>query len=172
MARHKCKANWSPRWLTVFLLAVAVALPVGWAVAQSPSTDSDSILGHLNAAISWYRHIAGLDVTAGEPSDALYLENARNSASQALQLAFQASQAQAALAAQGKSGGAASEAVDSNNPSPSTQQHNIAKAMADASDRIQQNQAKLARIEQATGRSPRQDAAATVVATRRPAGCT
>ena len=57
-------------------------MPQGSALlAQRSPTDSNAILAHLNAAISWYRHVAGLDITAGQPSDALYLENARSSAS-------------------------------------------------------------------------------------------
>ena len=117
-------------------------LPVVLAVAsQTAPSESDSILAHLNAAIGWYHQITGLDITAGQPSDILYLENARNAASQALQVAFQASQAQATLLAKRKNG-------QSSNPANSAsvnldQQTTLAKATASTNDRITQNQAQL-----------------------------
>ncbi|MGC2110663.1 MAG: hypothetical protein WA655_14170, partial [Candidatus Korobacteraceae bacterium] len=122
--------------LSVVLLAAILLLSVPWMMAaQSPQTGSDGILPHLNAAISWYRHVASLDVTAGQPSDVLYLDNARSAATQALQLAFQASLAQAALAQEqsGKSNGAGPQ-------TPPDQQHGIAKALADTGAHIAQTQ--------------------------------
>ena len=108
--------------------------------SQTAPSESDSILAHLNAAIGWYHQITGLDITAGQPSDILYLENARNSATQALQVAFQASQAQAALLAKNKS----SQSSNSAAPSPALdQQTTLAKATASTNDRITQNQAQL-----------------------------
>ncbi len=120
----------------VCILAAAVLL-----AGQSAPSEGDAILAHLNAAIGWYHQVTGLDITAGQPSDILYLENARNSASQALQLAFQASQAQATLLAKNKNG-------QSSNPANSgtvnlDQQTTLAKAIASTNDRISQNQAQL-----------------------------
>jgi len=71
----------------------------------------------------------------------LYLENARNAASQAVQLAFQASLAQASLLAHKKNDEA--EASASGNDSSSDQQANIAKAINNTNDRISQTQAQL-----------------------------
>ena len=107
--------------------------------SQTAPTASDSILAHLNTAISWYHQITGLDITAGQPSDILYLENARNSATQALQTAFQASQAQATLLA--KTG-------QSSNPADSAkvnldQLSSLGKAITNTNDRITQNQSQL-----------------------------
>ena len=105
----------------------------------APIPDSSLVLAHLNAAISWYRHVAALDITAGQPSDVLYLENARNSASQALQLAFEASQAQAALLSHGP----ASTGETAHQSSSGDQQQNIAKAISSTNDRISQTQSQL-----------------------------
>ncbi len=112
-------------------------------LAQPSPTDSSAILAHLNAAISWYRHVAGLDITAGEPSDALYLENARSSATQALQLAFQASQAQAALAKANKTVAAGHASPETGEPTPAEQQQNIAKAVTETTNRISQTQSQI-----------------------------
>ena len=112
---------------------------------QSTPLDSNAILGHLNQAIGWYRHLAALDVTAGQPSDTLYLENARNSAAQALQYAFQAATAQAALLA-GEDHNGGSGAVG--NSSTNDQQQNIAKAVTDVANRIDQTQAQIQDLNQ------------------------
>jgi small-conductance mechanosensitive channel len=111
------------------------------AAIQTAPSQSDAILAHLNAAIGWYRQITSLDISAGQPSDVLYVENARNSATQALQLGFQAAQAQATLLAKNKTG-------QSSNPANSAsvnldQQTTLAKAVANTGDRISQNEAQL-----------------------------
>src|SRR6202012_3816157 len=112
--------------MLIALVAVLAFSIICAAKAKPTPQPSDGILHHLNAAIRWYRHVASLDVTAGQPSDVLYLESARNAASMALQLAFQASLAQAQLTAQ-TSGTAASPAASNAND----QQQGIAKALAD-----------------------------------------
>jgi small-conductance mechanosensitive channel len=130
--------------ITLFL-ALALLFPLAWGKSSAPqttATDSSAILAHLNAAISWYRQIAGLDITAGEPSDTLYLENARSSASQALQMAFQASLAQAALLPHEKNSGPANGSGTANQAA-ADQQAGIAKIIASTSDRINQNQSQL-----------------------------
>ena len=147
MARLKRKAWLGRRSFVVFIaIAHLWLLSVGWAAqTQAPQNDSDAIVNHLNAAISWYRHVASVDVTAGQPSDELYLENARNSATQALQLAFQAALAQAALA---PAGNATSSGAGSGDQNPPDQQQGIAKALADTASRITQTQAQLDDVKQ------------------------
>lgn len=148
MARLKWKTLLGRRRLIVFFIAVVLLLSAGWAApAQSPQVNSDAILDHLNAAISWYRHVASVDVTAGQPSDELYLENARNSASQALQLAFQAALAQAALAPK-DNGNTANQDTNSNDQGSSSQQQGIAKAAAETANRITQAQSKIENLNQ------------------------
>jgi small-conductance mechanosensitive channel len=141
VARLKRKAYASRGGFVVFF---AVALTVlSWGAAQSPPSDSSLILAHLNQAISWYRQVAALDITAGQPSDTLYLENARGSAAQALQLAFQSATAHAALVAQQKKG--AGTSADASTESQSTdQQQSIAKAAAGTAARIAGIQSQIA----------------------------
>ncbi|HZP22924.1 MAG TPA: hypothetical protein VFB04_05720, partial [Terriglobales bacterium] len=117
--------------VAIFLLLALGPLWQAAAVPQSSQLDSAAVLNHLNQAISWYRHLAALDVTAGQPSDTLYLENARNSAAQALQLAFQSATAEAALLAGTKNEAAPGAAT----PATGNEAQNLAKATADTSNR-------------------------------------
>lgn len=140
MARLKRKNNFSRSALIVFFAAAVV---VGSWAAQTPPSQSSLILAHLNQAISWYHRIVALDIAAGQPSDALYLENARSSATQALQLAFQAASAQAALLAQQKKI-AAGTANPADAVQPADQQQSIAKALSGTSGRIADIQSQIA----------------------------
>lgn len=138
MARLERRPNNGRLALIVCILAATVILATA---GQTAPSESDSILAHLNAAIGWYHQITGLDITAGQPSDILYLENARNSGTQALQFAFQASLAQATLLAKNKN-------AQSSNPANSAsinldQQTTLAKAISNTNDRVSQNQAQL-----------------------------
>lgn len=142
--------------IVLFTFTSALFSPAA-AASQAPAPDSTSILAHLNQAIGWYRHLASLDVTAGQPSDTLYLENARTSAAQALQLAFEAATAQASLVtANNHDGNVATGA----NSQPADQQQNIAKSLADTATRIQQTQAQIddlnAQIAKARGKQREQ----------------
>ncbi len=139
MARLKRKAYMSRGGLIVFF-AAALAM-VSWSAQTKPS-ESSLIQAHLNQAISWYRQVAALDITAGQPSDTLYLENARNSASQALQLAFEAASAQAQLlAAQKKKAAGSTPAAET--PPAADQQQGIAKALSDTAKRVSDLQSQI-----------------------------
>jgi small-conductance mechanosensitive channel len=116
----------------------------GWTTSTQPQPlDNNPVLNHLNAAIGWYRQVASLDVAAGQSSDALYLENARSAASQALQLAFEAALAEAAMAPT-----AANSGAGSSRQGPSDQQQGIAKAAADTADQIGKTQSQLEALNQ------------------------
>ena len=110
--------------------------------AQQTSSEETGIVQHLNAAITWYRQLTSANESAGQPSDAYYLENARSLAKQAVQLAFQSAEIEAAIQATEKSGGAPGAG-----PGPSTQtsgeQQNIAKAAASTATLIGQTQAQI-----------------------------
>ncbi len=59
--------------------------------------DRNSVLNHLNSIISWYRE-ATANVQPGElPSDAIFQQNVRTLAAQAVQLAFESARAESAL---------------------------------------------------------------------------
>ena len=119
--------------------------------AQEERPEDAAVIRHLNAAITWYKQLSSSNESAGQPSDAFYLENARNLAKQALQLAFQSAEAEAALLATDKGGGGA--AVSSQT---STEQQNISKAAANTANIIGQTQAQIEavnrQIEKASGK--------------------
>jgi small-conductance mechanosensitive channel len=82
------------RFLIVILAATCLA---GVASRADDQPDRNALLGHLNAIISWYRD-ATANVQPGElPSDAIFQQNVRSLAAQAVGLAFQSARAQAAL---------------------------------------------------------------------------
>lgn len=129
----------------VVLLCFAFGLLCAAAAPQAPAPHSNAILAHLNQAISWYRRLDALDVTAGQPSDTLYLENARTTAAQVLQLAFESATAQAErLAAKNQNNPGAGAAAKAQ---PNDQVQNIARALTDVGNRIQQTQAQLQDLE-------------------------
>jgi small-conductance mechanosensitive channel len=65
--------------------------------AQTPAAqlDRDAVLHHLNAVITWYRDATTKVQSTGLPSDAIYQDNAKNLATEAVQLAFQSARAEA-----------------------------------------------------------------------------
>jgi len=140
-------------------LAAAIVLQVSMvprtASAQDERPEDAAVIQHLNAAITWYKQLSSSNEAAGQPSDALYLENARNLAKQAVQLAFQSAEAEAALLATEKGGGGA--AVSSQT---STEQQNISKAAANTANLISQTQAQIEvvnrQIEKASGKKLQQ----------------
>jgi len=140
-------------------LAAAILLQLSMvpraASAQDGRPEDASVIQHLNAAITWYKQLSSSNESAGQPSDAFYLENARNLAKQALQLAFQSADAEAALLAAEKGGGGA--AVSSQT---STEQQNISKAAANTANLIGQTQAQIEavnrQIEKASGKKRQQ----------------
>ena len=119
--------------------------------AQDARPEDAAVIRHLNAAITWYKQLSSSNESAGQPSDAFYLENARNLAKQALQLAFQSAEAEAASLATEKGGGGA--AVSSQT---STEQQNISKSAANTANLISQTQAQIEalnrQIEKASGK--------------------
>lgn len=149
--------NGSARFLncrTYFAFVIAVVFCSFLVIhAETPPSDSSDILNHLNAAIRWYRQVEGVDVAAGQPSDVLYLQNARNLSHQVLQAAFQSSEAEAAVRRSQKEGGAP---ANTDTASPDVSQQNISKAAAETADRIQQAQLQIDdlnhRIEKAPGK--------------------
>ena len=121
------------------------------ASAQNERPEDAPIIRHLNAAITWYKQLSGANESAGRPSDAFYLENARNLAKQALELAFQSAEEEAALLAAEKGSGGAALSSET-----STEQQNITKAAANAANLIGQTQAQIEdvnrQIEKASGK--------------------
>ena len=124
------------------VLAVAVAL-----LAQTPQVGDGAILSHLNNGISWYRQLSSIDQSAGQPSDVLYLSNARSQAKQALQLAFQAAQSISGLQNVAANESKAPSTLAGGSAPSAPDQQGLANALQGATDRLNQDQAKLSQIE-------------------------
>jgi small-conductance mechanosensitive channel len=124
-----------------------VLIAAGALLAQAPRIADDAILSHLNSSIGWYRQLSTIDQGAGQPSDLLYLSNARSQARQALQLAFQAAQSIAGLQDGSANEGKSPSATSENLAQPAPEQQGLAKALQNATNRLNQDQAKLSQIE-------------------------
>jgi small-conductance mechanosensitive channel len=110
--------------------------------AQDSRPEDTAIIRHLNAAITWYKQLTNANESAGQPSDAFYLEHARNLARQALQLAFNSADAEAALlhAERGGEDAGAGPALSSQT---SGDQQNIVKSAATTAAQIKQIQTQI-----------------------------
>ena len=123
--------------LTSACLAAPQAKPV-------PEThpEEQAIIRHLNSVITWYKQLATINESAGEPSDAFYLDSARSLAKQALELAFQSADAEAVLLLTEKGGGAAGT-TPALSSQASAEQQNFAKSAADIGAQISQDQTQI-----------------------------
>ena len=132
------------------------------ALAQEAQPDQTAIIQHLNAAVTWYKQLMAANDSAGHPSDTYYLDNARDLAKQAVPLAFQSAEAEAALLPTGKG-----------NETFSTDQQNLAKAASDAAAQSQANPSTDRFVEQPDPAGFRQEASGLDFTTRhiaRPTG--
>jgi small-conductance mechanosensitive channel len=117
----------------------------------APQLNRDALLGHLNAAITWYRDSTNKVHPVGLPSDAIYEDNARSLGEQAVRLAFQSARAAAALIQQGNktSGKPVSEQP--------AQQQDFNQIAAKISGQIDDTQQQLAAVSKQLARAtPRQ----------------
>ena len=140
-------------------LAPVASAPAANAPAQ---LDRDAILHHLNAVITWYRDITSKLKPVGLPSDAIYQDNTRSLAAEAVRLAFQSARAEAAIiSAMNKpdKSGAAANAPDSSQPQPNnaqpTQQQNLAQTSARIAAQIDDTQTKLDAVNKELASAPR-----------------
>jgi small-conductance mechanosensitive channel len=118
----------------VLILGAALALPAA-DPPPAPLHPSD-IIAHLARTISWYRHVTQLEQSLPASSDILARENAQRSATQALQLAFDFGRAATPLA--GDDQGASSKSATSTG--------NVARASAQAEERLRTIQSGLAEV--------------------------
>ena len=121
-------------------LAVPQATP-----AQEAHSEDAAIVQHLNAAITWYKQLTSANESAGQPSDAFFLDNARSLAKQAMQLAFQSAEAEAALSLTEKGGEAAGAGLGLPTQT-SGERQNVAKSAADTAAQISQAQAQIEKL--------------------------
>jgi len=147
-------------------LALAIllvgAFPVRFTFAQSTqpmqppqSTDQlkvDAVLNHLNALINWYHRVVTNVPNTGQPSDAIYRNNAQNLAAEAVRLAFQSADAEATVVFSEKKPAAhnAPQPPSGNGQeNPSQMQARVAARTASTQSQIAQLDAEIAR---STGR--------------------
>ncbi len=118
--------------------------------------DRDAILHHLNEVITWYRDVTSKVKPVGLPSDAIYEDNTRSLAAEAVRLAFQSARAEAAIITamnkSEKSGG--SDATQASNAQP-TQQQNLAQTAAKIAAQIDDTQTKLDAVNKQLESAPR-----------------
>lgn len=126
------------------LLLIAVALLATAAtggLAATPGVEglsSEAILDHLNAVIDWYRNNLTNVPNVGLPSDAMYEFNARSTAAEVAQLAFDSASADAALI----------PAASAPSTSHSTAQSDLVKTESDLAARIRVLQAQISSLNQ------------------------
>jgi small-conductance mechanosensitive channel len=109
---------------------------------QDTHPEDVAIIQHLNAAITWYKQLLAANESAGQPSDTYYLNNARELAKQALQLAFQSAEMEAALLLAERGGDGAGANSELSSPKSGDQQ-NIAKSAAATAAQITQTQTQI-----------------------------
>ena len=134
----------------IVLLALSVQTLQGQSAAP---LDRDAILHHLNAVITWYRDATTKIKSVGLPSDAIYQDNARNLASEAVRLAFQSARAEANIMI-------ATDKAASPAPAPTagaqpTQQQNLAQTAAKIAVQIDDTQSKLDDLNKQLATAPR-----------------
>lgn len=130
-------------------LALICALAIGASAAsgQGPvqnaqGLDRGAVLNHLNAALGWYRDATNRVQTPGLPSDVVYQDTAQNLAMQALRLAFQSANAEAALIDSANKSTAAAD--NANQPgSPGNQPANYSQMEAQVSAQIANLQSEI-----------------------------
>ena len=135
----------------IALLALGAQILQG---QDSPApVDRDAVLHHLNAVITWYRDSSSKIKSVGLPSDAIYQENARDLAAEAVRLAFQSAKAEATIiAANSKATIAATTPPSDAQP---TRQQNLSQTAAKIAAQIDDTQAKLENVNKQIATAPR-----------------
>jgi small-conductance mechanosensitive channel len=84
-------------WIASVVLLASVS-DLGLSMAQTTEQLSgDVVLRHLNMVITWYGNLRTDVPGSSQPSDAIYLNNARNFAQEVVRLAFQSADAEATI---------------------------------------------------------------------------
>src|ERR1700761_4493095 len=135
--------RWPRRPLVFFAVAVLAA-----GAQTLPDLRGGAILDHLNAVINWYRGTTSRVPTVGLPSDAVYQLNAQNLASEAVQLAFQSAEAEAALIP-------ASSPASVQSSAGASSQQSLAKMLSDVNARISALQAQMSDLDQQIAHAPK-----------------
>jgi small-conductance mechanosensitive channel len=141
-------------WTAAISAALAIAVAADRSFAQTnASGNASDVLGHLNAAINWYKDLTAKVPAGIEPSDSIYLSNAGNYSEQVVKLAFQSARAQVQLDAQSATNGktpSPGQPANTNNAGQSGERY--AQYEAQVSQRIADDQAEIAAVKKKGGK--------------------
>ncbi len=137
----------------IALLAIGAQTLRGQADGQVTQLDRDAILHHLNAVITWYRDSTTKIKSVGLPSDAIYQDNARDLATEAVRLAFQSARAEASNIAANSKTASATPAAPSG--TPPTQQQNLSQTAIKIAAQVDDAQTKLDAVNKQLATAPR-----------------
>src|ERR1700675_47263 len=134
------------RCMVPLVIGLAVALffwvPGGFTQQQ---LDTDAVINHLNAVITFYRNASAELQTGGAPSDVIYQENEKSLTAEVVRLAFQAARAEAA----------AIRATEKNGAPSTSSAQSSAQTEARNKARIADVQSKLDSIEKQIASAPK-----------------
>jgi small-conductance mechanosensitive channel len=126
--------------LVIVLIGAAyVQLP-----AQAPSTglatpNPQDVIAYLNQSIDWYRHLVNEEGIASDPSDVLFVNDNRQTASQIVRLSFEFARAAAQLAT--------TQAPPQANPSPANARfQNLIQIAAQTDQVVRQTQTEIDQV--------------------------
>jgi small-conductance mechanosensitive channel len=125
----------------VIVLIAAACLQL---TAQAPSTvlatqNPQDVIAYLNQNIDWYRHLVNEEGIASDPSDVLYVNDNRQTASQIVRLSFEFARAAAQLAT--------TQAPPQTNPSPAnTRFQNLIQIAAQTDEVVRQTQTEIDQV--------------------------
>jgi small-conductance mechanosensitive channel len=171
LRRPRRIAHWTLLVLAIFFVITASTVSPSRSQTLQPAPpanspaqlDRDAILHHLNAIITWYRDVTTKVKPVGLPSDAIYQDNTRNLASEAVRLAFQSARAEAAIItamsktektdkSAANASGASSSQASVGQPS---QQQNLAQTAAKIAAQTDDTQTKLDAVNKQIPSAPR-----------------
>ena len=110
--------------------------------------DANAVLHHLNEVISWYRQSTTGIRDVGLPSDAIYQDNAKALAAQAVQLAFQSARAVSPLVSGQKN------ATEGQDTGGSTQRQKLEQLRAKTTSQIDQWQSQIENLNTKIRKAP------------------
>lgn len=142
----RCRA----RRILIATLSAAIGILSLSLGQELPPLSRDAVLGHLNAAITWYRDATNKVQAAGLPSDAIYEESTRNLAAEVVRLAFQSARGEAAVITASEKNSNANQAAKT-----PAQQQDLTQIAARIAAEIDDTQSRLDSVNKQLASAPR-----------------
>jgi small-conductance mechanosensitive channel len=139
--------RWKRTWLSAATLYIFLTIFQSLPAQDVPGLSRDTVLGHLNSVITWYRDTQSEVQAVGLPSDAIYEDGTRNLADEVVRLAFQSARAEAALVGEREK--------NASQPAHATPQQQVAQTAARISAEIDDAQNRIDEINKQLGSAPR-----------------